>query len=54
MLPERNAGRKQVTDLYYAAVDTNVLVSALLSPVNEVNAPAKIVEYLPRASCANI
>ena len=32
--------------MYYAVIDTNVLVSALLSRVNVTNAPAKIVEYL--------
>lgn len=32
--------------MYYAVIDTNVLVSALLSRTNTVSAPAKIVEYL--------
>ena len=44
--PEQNVKRKQVNDLYYAVIDTNVLVSALLSRTNSVSAPAKVVEYL--------
>ena len=46
MPPERNAKRKRGNDLYYAVIDTNVLVSALLSRSNNMSAPAKIVEYL--------
>lgn len=34
--------------MYYAVIDTNVLVSALLSRANAVSAPAKVVEYLYR------
>ncbi len=44
--PDQNAERKPVSDLYYAVIDTNVLVSALLSRRDIVSAPAKVIEYL--------
>ena len=44
--PEKIVEKRQVNDVYYAVIDTNVLVSALLSRMDTVSAPTKIVEYL--------
>lgn len=48
--PELNAGKERRNKLYYAIIDTNVLVSALLSRIHATSAPAKIMEYLYRGN----